>query len=120
MNKHFIIKGDALKLIPKIKKKVDAVIVDPPYNTANKNTKVLKGRKARSSDFGSWDYFTEKGYLDFTENWLGLIKPILKENGNILIFSNRLSGDTSIQDLFTQGRFISSNQVQFYYSFFLD
>ena len=87
MNKHFIIKGDALKLIPKIKKKVDAVIVDPPYNTANKNTKVLKGRKARSSDFGSWDYFTEKGYLDFTENWLGLIKPILKENGNILIFS---------------------------------
>ena len=39
MKTHCIISGDAFQIIPKIKKKIDAVIVDPPYNTANKNTK---------------------------------------------------------------------------------
>lgn len=87
MNKHILINGDALKSIPTIKRELDAVIVDPPYNTANKNTKVLKGRKARSSDFGTWDYFTDKGYLDFTEGWINSAKSVLKESGNILIFS---------------------------------
>ncbi|MFZ1019686.1 MAG: site-specific DNA-methyltransferase [Minisyncoccia bacterium] len=87
MQKHYLILGDALKVLSKMKTKVDAVIVDPPYNTANKNTKILKGRKARSSDFGKWDYFTNDEYLDFTAEWIKLIKPILKENGNLLIFS---------------------------------
>ena len=87
MQKHYLILGDALKVLSKMKTKVDAVIVDPPYNTANKNTKVLKGRKARSSDFGKWDYFTNDEYLSFTEEWIRLTKPILKENGNLLIFS---------------------------------
>ena len=87
MNKHVLINGDALKMISTIKREVDAVIVDPPYNTANKNTKILKGRKARSSDFGKWDYFTDKENLDFTEGWINSAKSILKESGNILIFS---------------------------------
>jgi len=87
MNTHYLIQGDTFKVLPNIKHKIDAVIVDPPYNTANKNTKVLKGRKARSSDFGKWDYFTDNDYLNFTENWLKLTLPILKENGNLLIFS---------------------------------
>jgi len=87
MQKHYLILGDALKVLSKMKTKVDAVIVDPPYNTANKNTKVLKGRKARSSDFGKWDYFTNDEYLNFTTEWIGLVKSILKENGNLLIFS---------------------------------
>ena len=79
--------GNSFEILSKINSKVDAVIVDPPYNTANKNTKILKGRKTRSSDFGKWDYFTDNDYLNFTENWLKLIKPILKENGNLLTFS---------------------------------
>lgn len=87
MNTHSLIQGDALKILPNIKQKIDAIIVDPPYNTANKNTKVLKGRKARSSDFGKWDYFADNDYLNFTENWLKLASPSLKENGNLLIFS---------------------------------
>lgn len=87
MQKHYLILGDALKVLSKMKTKVDSVIVDPPYNTANKNTKILKGRKARSSDFGKWDYFSNDEYLNFTEEWIKLTKPILKENGNLLIFS---------------------------------
>lgn len=86
MQKHYIISGDALEILLKMRSKIDAVIVDPPYNTANKNTKILKGRKARSSDFGKWDYFADKDYLDFTTRWIKALKPILKENGNLLIF----------------------------------
>ena len=86
MQRHYLIPGDSFNILSQIKTKIDAVIVDPPYNTANKNTKILKGRKARSSDFGKWDYFTNEEYLSFTEKWIGLIKPILKTNGNILIF----------------------------------
>lgn len=87
MQQHYLISGDALEVLSRINSKVDAVIVDPPYNTANKNTKVLRGRKARSSDFGTWDYFADHEYLAFTEKWLSLTKPILKDNGNLLVFS---------------------------------
>ena len=45
MYAHYLILGDSLEILPKLKITVDAVIVDPPYNTANKNTKELKGRK---------------------------------------------------------------------------
>lgn len=86
MQYHYLIYGDAIKLLPKIKLRVDTVIVDPPYNTANKNTKILKGRKSRSSDFGKWDYFEDDEYLKFSHDWINLVKPILKDNGNLLIF----------------------------------
>lgn len=86
MSSHFLILGDAFKILPKLKQKSDAAIVDPPYNTANKNTKELKGRKARSSDFGEWDYFPDDGYLEFTQEWIKLVKPKLKVNANLLIF----------------------------------
>lgn len=86
MKTHFIMLGDAFQILPKIKKKIDAVIVDPPYNTANKNTKKLNGRKDRSSDFGKWDYFKDDDFLVFTERWIEAVHPLLKESGNLAIF----------------------------------
>ncbi len=86
MAKHYLIKGDALKIIPKINFMFDSVIVDPPYNTSHKNTKVLKGRKALSSDLGNWDYFSDQEYLDFTINWINSTKDKIKESGNLVIF----------------------------------
>lgn len=86
MYSHCLIYGDAFKILPKLKITVDAVIIDPPYHTAHKNIKKLKGRKARSSDFGEWDYFSDEEYLEFTEKWIKLIPPLLKEYGNFLIF----------------------------------
>jgi len=83
---HYLIFGDSLEKIELIDFKFDAIIVDPPYNTANKNTKILKGRKDRSSDFGKWDYFGDKEYLNFTENWIKSASVKLKDNGNLLIF----------------------------------
>lgn len=87
MNKHILIKGDSAHVLKMLDIKVDAAIVDPPYNTANKNTKHLKGRKSLSSDFGEWDYFTNEEYLQFVNSWIGEIKHKIKENGNFLVFS---------------------------------
>lgn len=86
MKTHFLMSGDIFQVLPKIKTKIDAVIVDPPYNTANKNTKKLNGRKDRSSDFGKWDYFKDDDFLAFTEKWIEAIRPLLKESGNLVIF----------------------------------
>ncbi len=87
MPSQYLIFGDSLEILPKLKFTIDAVIVDPPYNTANKNNKKLKGRKEISSDFGKWDYFSDDNYLEFTKKWIKLIKPILKKSGNLLTFS---------------------------------
>jgi len=86
MQQHYLILKDTFKALPGINTTVDAVIVDPPYNTANRNTKKLTGRKDRSSDFGKWDYFENNDYLTFTKKWISSIDPILKSNGNLLIF----------------------------------
>jgi len=87
MISHYLILGDLLKILPKIKEGIfDAVIVDPPYRTANKNIKELKGRKAMSADFGEWDYFKDDEYLQFCDSWLHQCSRILKKSGNLLTF----------------------------------
>jgi len=86
MAKHYLIKGDVFKIAPKMKTVFDSIIVDPPYNTSHKNTKILKGRKALSSDLGEWDYFTDKDYLMFTSNWIDVVQKNLKNSGNLIIF----------------------------------
>jgi len=62
------------------------ILTDPPYNTAHKNTKVLKGRKDISMDFGAWDYFEDDDFLKFSKVWLEQCYPVLKEGGNLLTF----------------------------------
>ena len=87
INNHKFILGDYKDCIKKIKdNSVDAVIVDPPYNTANKNIKFIKGRKEISSDFGEWDYFGDTEFIRFSEEWISKISPKLKEGGNLVIF----------------------------------
>lgn len=83
---HQLILGDSFKLLDTLRTRVDCIIADPPYNTANKNTKILKGRKARSSDFGSWDYFSDDEYVAFMNEWISKTPRILKPNGNLIIF----------------------------------
>lgn len=104
MSSHHLIFGDAFENLEKIRGSIDAVLVDPPYNTANKNTKILKGRKARSSDFGKWDYFSNQDYLDFTKKWITLIFPLLKPNGNLLIFS-KLEYISDIKKIYEEAGF---------------
>jgi site-specific DNA-methyltransferase (adenine-specific)/modification methylase len=87
MPKQILIHGDSANVLKSLNFEVDSCIVDPPYNTANKNTKVLKGRKALSSDFGEWDYFTDEEYLQFTEKWIDSVHDLIKTSGNLVIFS---------------------------------
>ncbi len=84
---HKLYFGDCNEIIDKLDKdSVDVVLADPPYNTANKNTKKLKGRKALSKDFGKWDYFADSDYLEFNRKWISRVKRVLKTSGNLLIF----------------------------------
>lgn len=84
---HYLIFGDALEILPQFKPRlVDAIIVDPPYNTAHKDVKFLKGRKAISMDFGKWDYFADDDFLEFSKIWLSYCHRVLKPSGNLLTF----------------------------------
>ncbi|MHA1125343.1 MAG: DNA-methyltransferase [Candidatus Heimdallarchaeota archaeon] len=86
-NFHKIILGDSIEQMNLLEKEsFDVILVDPPYNTAHKNTKVLKGRKDLSSDFGSWDYYEDKDYLIFTKKWMTSAIRALKVSGNFLTF----------------------------------
>jgi site-specific DNA-methyltransferase (adenine-specific)/modification methylase len=84
---HKLFLGDCNEVMNRLKEdSADVVLVDPPYNTANKNTKKLKGRKDLSKDFGKWDYFGDQEYLDFTKKWISNAVRVLKTSGNFLIF----------------------------------
>jgi len=52
---------------------VDLVIADPPYNL---------GKDYKTTT----DNLTFEEYIEFTENWLGEVKRILKPNGTVYIF----------------------------------
>jgi site-specific DNA-methyltransferase (adenine-specific) len=81
-----LLKGDCLKLIPKIKKgSVTTIFADPPYNLSN-NGISCKAGKMVSVNKGDWD--KSKGFVqdyEFTYNWIKLCKDILKPNGTIWI-----------------------------------
>ena len=89
--------GDSINIIPNIKTKFDACITDPPYNISgydhkkkigwlqsNNHWKDVKGFNKVDED---WDKFSNGNYEKFTEDWISNICRIVKENGNILIFS---------------------------------
>lgn len=87
MHSHYLIFGDAVDVLSAIPKNtIDAVIVDPPYNTAHKDVKILKGRKPISMDFGKWDYFEDDDFLKFSKVWIELCHKVLKDSGNLLTF----------------------------------
>jgi DNA modification methylase len=84
---HKLYLGDCNKVMSKLAdSSVDIVLTDPPYNTANKNVKKLKGRKDMSNDFGGWDYYGDSEYLKFSKDWIAHAVRVLKNSGNFLVF----------------------------------
>ncbi len=66
--------GDTFQILPQLPKSfVDLLIVDPPYNLS----KNYDGKKFNALD--------DKKYEEYTENWISLIKPLLKESASIYI-----------------------------------
>ena len=81
-----LLKGNCLKLIPKIEKEsVTTIFADPPYNLSNGGI-TCKGGKIASVNKGDWDKSQgfEKDYK-FTYEWIKRCKDILKPNGTIWI-----------------------------------
>lgn len=72
--KNKTILGDVFKVIPCLPpKSIDLVIVDPPYNlTKQYHGKTFQKRKSDE-------------YRSFTENWLDLVLPLIKDTGSIYV-----------------------------------
>jgi site-specific DNA-methyltransferase (adenine-specific) len=68
------INSDTFNILEKMPKNiVDLVIVDPPYNLS----KNYNGTQFRKTD--------NKNYAKYTEKYLNLIKPLLKQNATIYV-----------------------------------
>lgn len=85
---HFLLKGNCLDVLPQFPDGIfDAVITDPPYVTAHKDIKVLKGRKPISMDFGEWDYLSDTGFTHMTASWIVEAARVIKPMGNLVVFT---------------------------------
>ena len=75
----YLIKGDALKVLPEIPDDaVDLAIVDPPYN-------VLRSKNGYTRV--EWDEFgTVEEFSDFTTTYLKELERVVKKNGSIFVF----------------------------------
>ncbi len=76
---HYLIFGDSLKVLPKIKTKVDAVIVDPPYNTGNKDFVYNDNYVDKE------DAYRHSKWLSFMSERLRLAKNLLWKEGIIFV-----------------------------------
>ena len=78
--------GDCIEVLGSLcdthKGLVDCIITDPPYNISREtNFSTMASASRNGMDFGEWD----KGF-DITE-FISYASPLLKENGNIVIFN---------------------------------
>lgn len=72
-----IINGDSFQIMPKLTKhQVDLALIDPPYNL-NKQYDGLNFKK-----------MTTEQYQHYTQQWIDLLKPLLKEHASIYVFSD--------------------------------
>lgn len=68
---------EVLKLLPE--KSVDLLIVDPPYNL----DKDFHGNKFKKT--------SDEIYIEYTKKWIGLVKPLLKENATVYVCCDWIS-----------------------------
>ena len=77
-----IINGDSFKVMTKLSPhQVDLALIDPPYNL-NKQYDGLSFKKMSTSQ-----------YQAYTQKWIDLLKPLLKENASIYVFSYNSKSD---------------------------
>lgn len=79
-----ILKGDALDLIKKIKKKsVDLIFADPPYNLSGKSNLTCKSGRISTCDKGEWD--KKVNIHEFNKEWIKCCIEVLKDEGTLWI-----------------------------------
>ena len=88
-----LILGDVIATLKKLPhESIDLVIADPPYNLSkgsviNFQNKGLKGFGGKwNKVMEEWDNLPFMDYLNFTHEWLGEIKRVLKPTGSIWVF----------------------------------
>lgn len=82
-----IIYGDCLKVLKDIpRNKFDLVLTDPPFNVFNKPNLKIKNRKdiIQNDEFDIFKSYEE--YLDFTEKWVNLVIPKMKDDSSFYSF----------------------------------
>lgn len=68
------IKGDSFEVLSKLPEKcVDLLIVDPPYNLRKKYNNF------------TFNELSDDAYKEYTEKWIKLVKPLLKDTGTIYV-----------------------------------
>lgn len=81
-----LLKGDSLKILPRMKKdSVTTIFADPPYNLSNDGI-TCKAGKMVSVNKGEWD--RSKGFtqdFEFIYNWIKACQRVLKPDGTIWI-----------------------------------
>ncbi len=102
--KNKIINKDSLQELKKIPNETfDLVFADPPYNLQLKGELTRPDRSKVSAVNDKWDQFENfKKYDEFTYEWLGECKRILKKDGAIWIigsYHNIFRVGTAIQNL---------------------
>ena len=66
--------GDTFEILPRLPRKfVDLLIVDPPYNLS----KDYDGKK--------FNALNDEQYHAYTEKWVDLVKPLLKDNASLYV-----------------------------------
>ncbi|MBB1079027.1 site-specific DNA-methyltransferase [Limosilactobacillus sp. STM2_1] len=72
-----IINGDSFKVMKKLSPhQVSLALIDPPYNL-NKQYDGLNFKK-----------MTTEEYQEYTQKWINLLKPLLKDNASVYVFSD--------------------------------
>lgn len=86
-----LIKGDMIKLLPKMKTEcIDMIFADPPYFLSNDGI-TCSGGKFASVNKGDWDKIKGEGNINiaakhkFNRKWIKLCKSLLKPDGTIWI-----------------------------------
>lgn len=76
--------GNSIEVATELPKNTyDLILTDPPYNASGK--KVSWESKNWEKINESWDTFTFEGYINFTQQWIEAVDPLLKETGMMMI-----------------------------------
>ncbi|MFZ5882529.1 MAG: site-specific DNA-methyltransferase [Chloroflexota bacterium] len=99
-----ILHGDCLSLLAELpEKSVDLVFADPPYNLQLRNDLYRPNRTKVDAVDDGWDKFADfKEYDEFTRNWLGAVRRVLKDSGTLWVigtYHNIYRVGAIIQDL---------------------
>lgn len=89
MNKNALYHGDCVEILnAKVDaESVDLVFADPPYNLSGNELK-WEGNQTGGDWYminEEWDKMTDTEYLQFTRNWIGACRRVLKDIGSIYI-----------------------------------